>query len=228
MKMPLSIRGIKDVFWNPRSFFDELGDEPKIWPSIIIPYMILLAFLFFWYYTVVEVIAMRQVASGNLSPVYLEYISRFGTDSLIGAIKKQHLIWYGGWVLFKPLVMAAIGYFFGKLINKGFRYSLALALILYGELVFRLSDIISSLIIILKITPNVTLSLGALLAPAITNPALNNLLLLSNPFLIWEVVVVAIGFSAVLHCSRRRAVQLSILSVCTLLFLKIFISLWSS
>ena len=70
MKIPLSIRGLKDIFWDPRSFFKELKRSSKMGPAILVPYLVLLVIIVVWYYSVADVIARNITYSGSLSSLY--------------------------------------------------------------------------------------------------------------------------------------------------------------
>jgi hypothetical protein len=200
----------------------------RLWPRLIILYLILLAFASIWYIAAAGVIAKSIVEKGTLSPIHLEYQSKFGTANLIDAIKKQYLIWNGGWVLLRPPLIAALGFLLGRTLNEQFRYSTSLMIILHGELIYRSGDLIAGLLIALTKNPDLSMAPGILMAPPDIGPALYNLLSLTNPFLIAETAVVASGYSILLPCSFGRGLQLSLLSIGALPFMKLIFSLWNS
>ncbi|RJO59157.1 hypothetical protein C4546_03610 [Candidatus Parcubacteria bacterium] len=227
MKIPLAIRGVKDVVWAPGTFFTELQTAPKMWPTIIVPYLLLFFIVILWYHTAAEVIAASHIVDGNLSDMELKYQTLFGSENLVTVLKKTQLVGYGGMVLLTPLLMALIGYLLIGLVKSGSKYSQILSIILYGEIIYRIGDILAALTMFWRNDPNVAFSLGGILGKFTTlTPALKNLLALTNPFLIWEIIVIAIGFSAVVLCARSKSVKLSILTVCSLIFARIIISLW--
>jgi hypothetical protein len=202
----LGFRGLYEVFVQPTSFFARLKQDPKI----LVPYLV--GFLFM----VVVVI----FTSDMIARMQIEELQRQAADNpnipqnVNPQIIKTTIMVLGPifWLL-SPLIIAGLAYFWGNFVMAGrATYRQLLSVALYGEIIYLVGGLILLPLMLAKDSVLVTLSLAALVTPdpqSFVWVALSKI----SVFLIWEVVAVGIGLTAIYGFSRNKGYLLSVLSV---------------
>ncbi len=116
-------------------------------------------------------------------------------------------------MLLYPLLAAGVALFWGNVVMAGMaKYRQLLSVMLYGEVIFLVGMLVTLPLIIKKGTVLVTISLAALVPP---DPQSGLYLLLSkfSVWMVWEIIVVGLAFSAIYGFPRNKGMWLSVLTV---------------
>nr|MBN2276371.1 hypothetical protein [candidate division Zixibacteria bacterium] len=211
MEYAVALKGLFRVFYNPESVYYGLTRSKRILPYLITPYSMLAAIILLWQFTGAEVIA-RNIASGNfLPPIYEEIRRKNGIEFLVSAIKHKELIIDGGLILLRPVVICMVVYcILGAAQLKCSMFRI-LGICLYGEIIYRLSILITGMGIIFARNFLFSLSLS-FLAGKKTSPAEMQFLSTLNPLLFWEMMVLKEGFKTYINTSNRNSFWLAFMA----------------
>jgi len=202
----LGFHGLYEVFVQPTSFFARLKQDPKI----LVPYLV--GFLF--------MIVVVMFTADMIARMQIEELHRQAADNpnipqnVNPQIIKTTIMVLGPifWLL-SPLLIAGLAYFWGNFVMAGrATYRQLLSVALYGEIIYLVGGLILLPLMLAKDSVLVTLSLAALVTPdpqSLVWVALSKI----SVFLIWEVVAVGIGLTAIYGFSRNKGYLLSVLSV---------------
>jgi hypothetical protein len=202
----LSVRGLWQVFVSPGEFFAKLKDQPKvIVPLVALFVLSLLLVAATWKYSAqlqidqINRLAQRGMAVGPIPSI----------ESL------QWKSYLGGFVLLlPPFICAALAMFSGNVLMGGLaRYKQLLSIMIYGDIIWAVGDLLKLPLIWAKHSLAVGYSLGALVADRGPMSPLFIALDRVGVFYIWEIVVVAIGVSAVYGFSKGKGYTVAIISM---------------
>jgi hypothetical protein len=202
----LSIKGLYEVFVSPGSLFAKIKAKPKV----LVPYLIGFVFVFVFIFFTADLITKMQMD---------EMAKRAADNPNIPATMNPNILKYstiiGGpifWV-FGPLIAAALAFFWGNFIMAGkATFKQLLSIMLYGEIVYLVGGLLVMPLMLAKDTMFISLSLAALVPPdpkSLAWVALSKI----NLFLIWEIIVVGIGLSAIYSFPRNKGYWVSVLSM---------------
>lgn len=215
-KVPgLSRRGLIEVFTKPADFFDKLKNDPKV----LAPYLVLVAasVVFFWFlgdlFAQMQIDAIRNSPNfqGQLPPAIVLKISTLVMGTLAIAIA--------------PLIIAGLAMLFGNFMMAGTaRFKQVLSVVLYSELIYVLSFIVTGAMMLARGTLKQSLSLAVLVADRPIDDPIYMILSKIGVFYIWELVVLGIGFSVLYKFSRNKGFLLSVLSLGLVMALHVILS----
>jgi hypothetical protein len=202
----LGLKGLYEVFVNPGSLFAKIKESPRI----LVPYLVgfVFIFVFIWFIsdlitrTQMEEIAKRAAENPNIPTNMNPNIIKWSTI-IVGPI---------AWAL-GPLIAALLALFWGNFIMAGkATFKQLLSVMLFGEIVYLVGGLILVPLMLAKDSMFVSFSLAALVPP---DPQSLLWLALSkvNLFLIWEIIVVGVGLSAIYSYPRNKGYWMSVLSM---------------
>jgi len=212
----LSFRGLVEVFYKPSEFFKSLVDNPKV----LVPYIVLGVLMFFFLYMIRNLMWEMTVSSPKFqermqnSPVSIEQVRTITMYSTV----------LGGTVavLLGPLLAALFGLFWGNFVFAGkARFKQLLSVMLYGEVIYAVGAVVNLALMLPRENLMANLSLGVLAAGQGADSVLYALLSKFSVFLIWEIVAIGIGLSALYNVKRGHGYRLSLLSMGLLSLLSI-------
>lgn len=204
----LGFRGLYEVFAQPSAFFERLKNDPKV----LVPYV---AYM-------VLILVFLTATSGIIAQMQLDELQRraadnpsFAVPSGMNAEKLTPMIIIFGsltWAL-GPLVIAALAYLWGNFIMAGrATFKQLLSVVLFGEIIFLVGDMLLLPLILAKQSILVSFSLAALVPPdpkSVVWVALSKV----SIFLIWDIIVVGIGLGIIYSFPRNKGYLLAVLSV---------------
>jgi len=203
----LSFRGLIEVFYKPTAFFNRLKDNPKV--LVVYIALTILTFAFWWIVKDIFVQTLMELP---------EFRERLGGQELTPQIRNimgigqavQNTLFF----VLGPLVAALLAWFWGNVVMAAeARFKQLLSVMLYGELIYAIGNLLTLPMILTKKSIFVSMSLGAL-APekSFTNP-LYLILSKLDIFLIWEIIIIGIGLAIVFNFSRNKGYLLSVISM---------------
>jgi hypothetical protein len=200
-------RGVVQVFTSPAKFFSELKDQPRI----LVPYLIYGAVFVVFFLLVADYIwemqmnnpQMQERLGGQEIPPQAQMWGKISTI-VFGTLA----------MLLVPLIEAAVVMFWGNFVFAGqANFKQLLSVLLYGDILFAIGQLVHVPLIVAKDSMTVTLSPAILVADqGVTSFAFQALSKLSL-FHIWEIVVVGIGVAVVYDFARNKGYVISVLSL---------------
>jgi hypothetical protein len=215
-KVPgLSRRGLIEVFTKPADFFDKLKDVGKV----LAPYLVLVAagILFFWFLG--DLFAQVQLDAIRNSPNF-----QGQTPPLI-AMKISTMVFGTLAIAIAPLIIAGLAMLFGNFVMAGAaRFKQVLSVVLYSEMIYVLSFIVTGAMMLARGSLKQSLSLAVLVADRPIDDPVYMIMSKIGVFYIWELVVLGIGFSVLYKFSRNKGFLLSVLSLGLVIALHVVLS----
>jgi hypothetical protein len=216
----LAVRGLWEVFTRPTAFFAELIRSPKI----LVPYLLIgiMALVFFMF--TADMIFQLQVSH----PKFQEQMAQNPemTPERMRGFMVPSIIGFGVIaLLLSPLIIAALATFWGNFVFAGkATFKQVLSVSLYGEVLYCFGEILLLPLLFAKGEFTVSYSLAALVANlGVDHPAYVALSKLSV-FHVWEIIVLAIGYSMLFGFSKGKGYGTALLSAG---FLAVFHILWT-
>lgn len=204
----LSVSGLWQVFAGPADFFEKLKKNPKI----IVPWIALaiVAFLVVWFTW--EYSARLQI---EISQRYADRgIMPQSQVPVLEDLKMQSIIFGLIFCILPSLVAAGLAKLIGGFIMGGkASFKQVFSVMIYGEFLFFIGQLVKVPFIIAKDSLNVAFSLAVLVAQRGPTDSLWVALDKIGVFYIWEWVVIGIGLAAVFGFSRKKGYVLAILSM---------------
>ncbi len=202
-----SVSGLYEVFFSPASWFEKLRSNPKV----LIPYIVLAIFTAVVFFVAGDLIVKMQMES----PQMQEQLQ--GQPMPAQAAK---IMWYstvvGGTIalLLAPLLAAALALFWGNVVFAGkASFKSLLSVMLYGELIYAVGNLIVLPMVLAKDSLAVGLNLGILVAERGLQDPLFVALSKIDLFVIWEIIAIGIGLSIIYGFPRNKGYKLSVLSM---------------
>lgn len=203
----LSVRGLFEVFYSPSRLFTALKKRPKV----LVPYLAL---------AVLTVVFMAGIL--DLMWQYVstrpEFLERFpGGD--VPAQAEPFIKWSmagAGIVamILSPLLAASVTMFFGSVVMAGrARFKQLLSVVLYGEIIYAVGQLVHMALMLAKGSMEVSLSLGILVIDQGMQSTPFVALSKFSLFFIWEIIVAGIGFSIIYGFPRNKGILLAVLSL---------------
>ncbi|HVP07756.1 MAG TPA: YIP1 family protein, partial [Candidatus Acidoferrum sp.] len=203
----LSFRGLYEVFAKPTKFFAELAARPKILVPLIVLAVILLVMLF----ATRDLIYQSQVTS----PQFQAQLQGRAITPEMEAQFKSRIVEFGAvTILLCSLIAALFALFWGNFVFAGKAgFKQLWSVMLYGEIVWGVGVLIGVPIHLARQNLVAPFSLGILAASKGLDSVLYVILARFDIFIIWEIIVIGIGLSAVYGLTRGRGLRLSLLSM---------------
>ncbi|MCK4372793.1 MAG: YIP1 family protein [candidate division Zixibacteria bacterium] len=202
-----SFKGLFEVFYSPASWFEKLRSDPKV----LIPYIVLAIFTAVVFFVAGDLIVKMQMES----PQMQEQLQGQPMPDSAAA-----MMWYstviGGTIamLLAPLLAAALALFWGNVVFAGkASFKSLLSVMLYGELIYAVGNLIVLPLALAKDSLAVGLNLGILAADRGLQDVLYTALSKIDIFIIWEIIVVGIGLAIIYGFPRNKGYKLSVLSM---------------
>ena len=202
-----SFSGLFEVFYSPASWFEKLRSDPKV----LIPYIVLAVFTAGLFIGAGDLIVKMQMESPQMQE---QLQGQPLPDSA------AEMMWYstvaGGTIsyLLLPLLAAALALFWGNVVFAGkASFKSLLSVMLYGELIFAVGNLLVLPLVLAKDSLAVGLNLGILVANRGVQDVLYAALSKIDIFIIWEIIVVGIGLSIIYGFPRNKGYKLSVLSL---------------
>ncbi len=202
-----SFSGLFEVFYSPASWFEKLKAQPKI----PIPYIILAVLTAGMFYGIGDLVVKMQLESPQMQ------------EQLQGQplpASAAEMMWYstviGGTIaiLLAPLLAAALALFWGNVVFAGkASFKSLLSVMLYGELIYAVGNLIVLPMVLAKDSLAVGLNLGILAADRGLQDPLFVALSKVDLFIIWEIIVIGIGLAIIYGFPRNKGYKLSVLSM---------------
>ncbi len=203
----LSFRGLYEVFAKPSKFFTELAARPKILVPLIVLAIMVLLLLF----TTRDLIYQAQMNSPQ-AQARLQGMTI--TPEIETGIKIQIIVLGSVTIMLGSLIAALFALFWGNFVFAGkASFKQLWSVMLYGEIVWGLGTVIGIPIHLARQNLVAPFSLGILAADKGLDSIPYVILSRIDIFIIWEIIVVAIGLAAVYGLPRGRGFRLSILSM---------------
>jgi hypothetical protein len=212
----LSLKGLAEVFYNPRAFFTKLIDQPKI----LVPYLVLGVLYLVTFYFARDLV-WDMIST---SPKFIEQTQN--SPASMEQIRKFTLVWFvgGTWLamMVAPLLAALLGLFWGNFVFAGkATYSQLLSIMLFGEVIYAVGAVINLGLALIRGSLGASLSLGVFAAgqglDSLAFVALSKIAV----FLIWEIIAIGIGMSILYKTKASRGYVLAILSMGMLSILQV-------
>ena len=196
----LSLKGLYEVIFSPNSFFEKLKSQPRI----LVPYIFLVVAMFVGLYLMSDLSAEVQLQAmrDQGRPLPPRDILKWG--SVIGGTVVMGLY---------PLLAAGLALFWGNVVMAGTaKFRQLLSVMLYGEVIAIIGMFVTLPLMLKKGTILVSISLGALVTP---DPKSTAFILLSrvSVWIVWEIVVVGLGFAAMYGFPRNKGYTMSVLTI---------------
>ncbi len=203
----LSFRGLYEVFAKPSKFFAELAARPKILvPLIVVAIMIVLML-----YSTRDLIYQTQMNSPQ-AQARLQGMTI--TPEIEAQIKLQTLVVGTVAMMLVSLIAALFALFWGNFVFAGkASFKQLWSVMLYGEIIWGLGTVIGIPIHLTRQNLVAPFSLGILAADKGLDSIPYVILSRIDVFIIWEIIAVGIGLSAVYGLTRGRGFRLSMLSM---------------
>jgi len=214
----LSVSGLWEVFTGPAAFFERLRKNPKIivpWIALTVVAVIVIALV--WQYSARLQIEMmeRYVDRGLIPPSQVPTLESLKMQSIIGGLI---------FCILPSLIAAGLAKLVGGFIMGGkATFKQVLSVMIYGEFLFWIGQLIKVPLIIAKDSINVTLSLAVLAGGSGPTDTLWVALDKIGVFYIWEWVVLGIGLAAIYGFSRTKGYATALLSMGLLSLLHVVI-----
>lgn len=214
----LSVSGLWQVFTGPAAFFERLRKNPKIvvpWIALVIVAFVVVWFT--WEYSArlqIEV-TQRYVEKGFIPQSQVPTIESLKIQSIIGGLI---------FCILPSLVAALLAKLVGGFIMGGkATFKQVFSVMIYGEFLFWVGQLIKVPLIIAKDSLNVTFSLAVLATGSSPTDTLWVALDKIGVFYIWEWAVIGIGLAAIYGFSRTRGYATALLSMGLLAVLHIVV-----
>lgn len=202
-----SVKGLIEIFYQPAAWFEKLRNNPKV----LVPYMVLAVLTIGLFLLIGDVIVKMQMESPQMQ------------KQLQGqALPEQAavMMWWstviGGTfvMMLAPLLAAALAMFWGNIVfaGKG-SFKAVLSVMLYGELIFAVGNLLIVPLVLAKDSLAVGLNLGVLVASRGLQDPLFMALSKVDLFIIWEIIAIGIGMSVIYRFPRNKGLWLSVLSM---------------
>ena len=202
-----SFSGLYEVFFSPSSWFEKLRAQPKI----LIPYIVLAVLTAGMFYGIGDLVVKMQLESPQMQE---QLQGQTLPDSA------AEMMWYstviGGTIaiLLVPLLAAALALFWGNVVFAGrASFKSLLSVMLYGELIYAVGNLIVLPMVLAKDSLAVGLNLGILAADRGLQDPLFVALSKVDLFIIWEIIVIGIGLAIIYGFPRNKGYKLSVLSM---------------
>lgn len=199
------LKRVSDLFFSPATLFEELRDDPRN-SSWVAPVLIALAVA-----VLVEVLRFVMVSDLQLAEVSIEQARAMGQQTPMTAEEMQpqmmitrvfYLVGSIFWVFLRPfLVGLVLLLLFGVIGGGSAGYLKHVSVAAWAALVSALALLVISLLQFFSGQLDLSLS-AAVLAPDIERGPVAGVLRALSPFLIWLVVLQALGSAAI---NRRRS-----------------------
>ncbi len=204
----LSFRGLVEVFYKPTEFFKNLIDNPKVLVPYIVYGVLMALFLYCTRDLVWDMVSATPKFQERLqnSPITPEQMKVFFAYQYVGVGTLAMLL--------GPLLAALLGLFWGNFVFAGkARFKQLLSVMLYGEVIYAVGAVANLALILPRENLMANLSLGVLAASQGADSVLYAILSKFSIFLIWEIVAIGSGLSALYNVKRGHGYRLSLLSV---------------
>jgi len=194
---------------HPRSYFAQLRR-----PRVLGPLTVIVAIFIVSSCLTIDIAVNEEVARLSQRGIDIQSLRDQGANPDL-KLKVKALFFEGLGCFLSPSVAALLGWGLASLILDGLRYAIILSIVLMGEIIYDLGELIRAVLIAVRETTNITFSplaittLIGLKMPSQLSAIMSQLEL----FRIWQITLVAIGYSAVLSLPMKTGVKLSILSV---------------
>jgi hypothetical protein len=202
----LSLRGLWQVFVSPSEFFGKLKDEPKIIVPLVALFVLsALLVAATWRYTAqLQIDQVSRMAQRGIPVGEIPTIDSLHWRSYLGSFV----------LLLPPFICAALALFAGNVLMGGRAgYKHLLSIMLYGDILWAVGNLLKVPLIWAKNSLAVGFSLATLVADRGAASPLFIALDRVGVFYVWEVVVVAIGIAAVYGFSKSKAYTVAIISL---------------
>jgi hypothetical protein len=204
------MRGLVYIFVKPKEFFAELKYSPKV----LVPFIALVIMFIIFNLCTLDIIVKPRVERLQAQGIDFEELEATGKHPIL-KLKILSFFFKNFPILIRPFLLAFFSLILANILVPGIKYKQVLSVILYGEVLYGVGKTLKGFIMLLKDSSDVSISpapIGELFG---YGPATDLFSLLSNAdfFLIWEIIVVAIGFSIFLKYALKKCYILSILSV---------------
>ncbi|MCP4685741.1 MAG: YIP1 family protein [bacterium] len=215
----LSVAGLWQVFTGPSAFFERLKKNPKI----IVPWiaLVIVAFIVAWFTW--EYGARLQI---EMMEGYVErgFIPQSEVPTL-ESLQTQSLITILFFCILPSLLAAGLAMLVGNFMMSGkATFKQVFSVMIYGELLFWVGQLVKVPLIMAKDSLNVTFSLALLVGDRGPTDPLWVALDKIGVFYIWEWAVIGIGLAAVYGFTRAKGYWLAVLSMGLLSLLHIIIT----
>jgi len=204
----LSVSGLWQVFTGPVAFFERLKKKPKV----IVPWiaLVIVAFIvvwFTWEYGARLQIEMMEgyVERGFVPPSQVPTLESLRVQSIVGGLV---------FCILPSLLAALLAKLFGGFIMGGkASFKQVFSVMIYGEFLFWVGQLVKVPLIIAKDSLNVTFSLAVLVSGRGPTDPLWVALDKIGVFYIWEWAVIGIGLAAIYGFTRNKGYVLAVLSM---------------
>ncbi len=202
-----SLKGLLEVFYQPANWFQKLSQSPKVF----VPYVVLAILTFTFFYFVADILVKMQLESPQLQ----EQLQ--GQNLPPNAVE---MMWWstiagGSFVmLLAPLVAGMLALFWGNIVFAGkATFKEILSVMLYGEIIYAVGNLLMVPLVLIKKSMAVGINPGILVADRGIQDPLFIALSKIDLFIIWEIIVIGIGLSAIYNFDRNKGLGLSVLSM---------------
>lgn len=202
-----SFAGLIEVFHKPAAWFEKLRGNPKV----LVPYMVLAVLTIGMFLLIGDVIVKMQMES----PQMQEQLQGQALPEQAAVMMWWSTVIGGTFVMMlAPLLAAALALFWGNIVfaGKG-SFKALLSVMLYGELIFAVGNLLVVPLVFAKDSLAVGLNLGVLVASRGLQDPLFMALSKVDLFIIWEIIVIGIGMSVIYRFPRNKGLWLSVLSM---------------
>jgi hypothetical protein len=199
--------GLIEIFYQPAAWFEKLRSTPKV----LVPYMVLAALTIGLFLLIGDVIVKMQMES----PQMQEQLQGQSLPAEVAEFMWWSMVGGGTFVLMlAPLLAAALAMFWGNIVFAGkASFKAVLSVMLYGELIFAVGNLLVVPLVLAKDSLAVGLNLGVLVASRGLQDPLFMALSKVDLFIIWEIIAVGIGLSVIYQFPRNKGLWLSVLSM---------------
>jgi len=217
-----SLKGLAQVFYNPTGWFEQVQQQPKV----LLPYIVLTLLTAIVFAGMGNILVHMQMNSPELQerlqgqPLPPQAATWMWYSTVIGGTIVLSLV---------PLVAAALALFWGNVVFAGHvRFKSLLSVMVYGELIYAVGNLLVLPLVIAKKSVAVGLNLGVLVADRGLEDPLWVALSKVDLFIIWEIIVIGIGLSVLYRFPRNKGLLTSVLSMGLLTIIGILIAVVKS
>ena len=195
MSVAVLIKGLYSAYFKPAEFFGKLKNNPQI----LVPFTTLMAFFIIYNTWTLDLAIKPEADRLAAKGVDFNTLEHEGKHPFLKLKLKRLVLHNIPRTLVYPFIIAAFTFFWMSMIRPGSRYRQALSLILYGEIIYNLGALLKGLLLARGINISFTLAPLAEVFGFGDGTMLFHLLSKIEFFLIWEIILIAIGMSVFLE-----------------------------